>query len=82
MFHKMVTKDQKVHHVWGLIQLHHCLNAHKLNMQQLQRCGSNDQLHWVSGMNASMLEALLPAANSPLHLSGYTVPPEPVMQQT
>ena len=33
MFLKMVAKDQKVHHIWGLIQLHCCLNAGKVNMQ-------------------------------------------------
>ena len=77
----MVTEDQKVHHIWRLIQLHHCLNAGKVNMQQLQRCGNNDQSHWGFGMNAFMLNASLTAANCPLHLSGHVRPPELVIQQ-
>ena len=77
----MVTKDQKVHHIWGLIQLHHSLNASKVNMQQLQRCGNNDGLHLGFGMNAVMMDALLTAADCPLHLSGHARLPEPVIQQ-
>ena len=82
MFCEMVTKDQKVHYIWGLIQLHHCFNAGKLNMQQLQRCASNDQLQWGISMNAFMLDASLTAANCPLHLSGHAGPSEPVIQET
>ena len=77
----MVTKDQKFHHIWGLILLLHCLNAGKVNIQQLQRCGNNDQSHWGFGMNAFMLDALLTAANCPLYLSGHAKPPEPVIQK-
>ena len=33
-FIKWSKKDQKVQHVWGLIQLQCCLSAGKVNMQQ------------------------------------------------
>ena len=80
-FVKVVTKDQKVHHVWWLIQLHHCLNGGKVNMQQLQRCGNNDQSHWGFGMNAFMLDASLTADNCPLHLGSHGGLPELIIQQ-
>ena len=32
MFHKVVTKDQNIHLVLGLILLHHCLSAGKVNV--------------------------------------------------
>ena len=79
VLHKMVAKDQKAHHMLGLIQLHHCLDEGKVNMQQLQRYGNNDQSQWGFGMNAFMLDASLTAANCPLHLSGHAGPPEPVI---
>ena len=50
-------------------------------MQQIQRCGNNDQSHLGFGMNAFMLDALLTAANHPLHLSGHAGPPKLVIQQ-
>ena len=81
MFHKIVTKYQKIHHIWRLIQLHCCFNADKVNMQQLQRCGNNDWLHWGFGMNAFMLDTWLTAANCPLHLRSQAQPPELVIQQ-
>ena len=65
----------------GAIQLHCGLSAGKVNRPQLQRCSDNDGLHGGFGMNAFMLDALLTAANCPLHLSGYARPPEPVIQQ-
>ena len=81
-FIRWITKDQKVHHIWGLIQLYCCLNAGKVNMQQLQRFGNNDSGHIEAfGMNAFMLDALLTAANHPLHLSGHAGSPKPVIQQ-
>ena len=75
MFCKMVTKDQKVHHVWWLIQLKHGLSAGKVNMQELQRCSDNDRSHGGFGTKAFMLDALLTAANHPLHLSSHTGAP-------
>ena len=65
----------------GLIQLHDCLNAGKVNMQQLQGCGNNDWLHWGFGANAFILDALLTAANHPLHLGSHGRPPEVIIQQ-
>ena len=50
-------------------------------MQQLQRCGNNDQSHWGFGTNAFMLDASLTAANHPLHLSGHAGPHELAIQQ-
>ena len=50
-------------------------------MQHLQGCGTNDWSHWVFGMNAFMLDALLTAANHPLHLGGYARQTEPIIQQ-
>ena len=32
MFHKVVTKDQNVHHIWGFIQLHSCFNTGEINV--------------------------------------------------
>ena len=81
VFYKMVTKDHKVHHVWGVIQLHCGLNAGKVNMQQLQRSSDNGGLHWGFGTNAFMLDASLTDANCLLHLSSHAGLPELVMQQ-
>ena len=58
-----------------------CLNAGKVNMQQLQRCGNNDHLYSGFGMNAFMLDELLARANHPLHLSSHARSPELVIQQ-
>ena len=76
----MVTKDQKVHHVWGSKQ-HHGVNTGKVNMQQLQRSSDNDGSYWGFGTNAFMLDALLIATDCPLHLSGHAGPPELVMHK-
>ena len=81
VFSKVSAKDQTIQHVWGLILLHHCLNAGKVNVQQLQRSGNNDGSHWGFGMSAFMLDTSLTAANHLLHLSSHTWPPELVMQQ-
>ena len=81
MYCKVVTKDKNIHHIWQLIQLHHCLNVGKVNVQQLKRSSNNDASHWGFGMSAFMLDALLAAANHLLHLSGHSWPPELVMQQ-
>ena len=70
-FIKWSQNTKKVHHIWGLIHLHCCLNAGKVNMQQLPRFGNADGLHWCFGMNALMLDASLAAANCPLHLSSH-----------
>ena len=63
MFHKVVTKDQNVNHVWGLIKLDSCLNTGIVKMWQPQRCSNNDGLYWGFGMSVFMLDALLTAAS-------------------
>ena len=81
MLCKMVTKDEKVHHVWQLNQLQHCSIAGKVIMQKHERCGNNDGSHWGFVMNALMLQALLTVIDCPLHLSGHARLPELVIQQ-
>ena len=81
VFCKMVKKDQVVHHIRGLIQLHHCLNAGNVNVQQLQRNTNNDGSHWSFGMSVFMLDAFLTVADCLLHPHGYSWQPEMLMEE-
>ena len=78
---KVVITDQNIQHIWGLIQLYHCLNAGKVHVQKLQRRSNNDGSHWDFGMSAFMLDASLTAAYHLVHLSGHSWLPEPVTQE-
>ena len=75
LFCKMVAKKTKRFTTFKvLVQLHHGLNAGKVNMQQLQRCGNNDSSHRGFSTTAFMLHASLTADDHLRHLCSHAWP--------